>query len=206
MNLRVIPRTALDRYLKLARLPLDGAVRLLPGDGTGVKPSAQRAIDRTDATVRALAGAFLQDPVMREDAARRLEAARKRERGLRLRKQAEETEERAEARLEATDEQARQQRRRATQHARSRRDQAERHAQGQKQRAAREERSRLEQNREAENRTAEAIAASEPGERLEALGAKADALRAKERGLTARDEAARLAEAAGQAKAERKAD
>jgi hypothetical protein len=204
MNLRSIPRTAVDRYLKLARLPWDGATRLLPGDGTGVKSSAQVALDRADAAARSAAAVILQDRTLGEDARRRRQAADERQRAVRLRSQAERTEQRAEARLEQTEEQARQQRRRATQRTKSRREQAEREAQKRKQRAARTERGRLAANREIEHRTEEQIAEREPAERLEALEAKADALKAKERELAARDESRRLGEAAGQLKAERK--
>ena len=54
MNVRAIPRTAVEGYLRLVRVPLDGAVSLLPGNGTGARgprgapglpPEYSRAID-----------------------------------------------------------------------------------------------------------------------------------------------------------------
>src|SRR6059058_2112047 len=107
MNVRVIPRTAVTGYLKLVRTPLDSAIRLLPGsNGDGAKPT-RLAVDRADATVRSVAGSLLADPVLREDGARRHQAARERERGMRLRSQAAETAEQADARLQEREEQAR---------------------------------------------------------------------------------------------------
>ena len=55
MNMRVIPRTAVDSYLRLLRLPLDGAISLLPGNGTGAKPAAALALDRLDAALQSRA-------------------------------------------------------------------------------------------------------------------------------------------------------
>ncbi|MEA2351752.1 MAG: hypothetical protein QOJ14_166, partial [Thermoleophilaceae bacterium] len=56
MNLRVIPRTALEGYIRLVRLPLDTAIALLPGNGTGPGVSASLAADRAEAAARAIAG------------------------------------------------------------------------------------------------------------------------------------------------------
>src|SRR5204862_826084 len=101
MNVRVIPRTAVRGYLKLVRTPVDSVIRLLPdGNGDGAKPTAQLAVDRADATVRSVAGSLLGDSVLREDGARRHQAARERERGLRLRGQAAQTADQADARVQ----------------------------------------------------------------------------------------------------------
>jgi hypothetical protein len=56
MNLPVIRRTTLDNTLKLARLPFDSAIRLIPGDALGSKSAAKRAVDRVDALMRAVVG------------------------------------------------------------------------------------------------------------------------------------------------------
>ena len=66
MNIRVIPRTAVNSWLKLVRLPLDGAIRLLPGSGSGPRPTAKLAIDRADATVRAVIAGVLGDSQLSE--------------------------------------------------------------------------------------------------------------------------------------------
>ncbi len=76
MNARAIPRTAVESYLRLVRLPLDGAVGLLPGNRTGAKPAAKLALDRADATLRAVIATILRDPALREDAGARGTAER----------------------------------------------------------------------------------------------------------------------------------
>ena len=58
MDLRVIPRTAIDRYLRVVRLPLDGVIELFRGNGTGAQPAAKLALDRADARLRGLARAL----------------------------------------------------------------------------------------------------------------------------------------------------
>ncbi|HWK18585.1 MAG TPA: hypothetical protein VNR66_14125, partial [Solirubrobacteraceae bacterium] len=74
MNALALPRTAVDRYLRVVRLPLDRAIALLPGDETGAGPAAKLTVDRVDAEVRAAIAALLRDPALRRDAER--EAAR----------------------------------------------------------------------------------------------------------------------------------
>jgi hypothetical protein len=65
---------------------------------------------------------------------------------------------------------------------------------------------RQERSRSAAARTERAVEDRAARERLEALDAKTDALREREQELTVRDEAERLGEAAGRAKAERRSD
>lgn len=205
MNVRTIPRTAVTGYLKLVRTPLDSAIGVLPGNGKSAKPTAQLAVDRADARVRTVAGALLRDPELREDGERRQQAAHERERGLRLRDQAEQTAEQADARLQEREGRAHQERRRARETANTRRRQAETRAQQEKQQAARAESRRREAARKAGAQREQAIEKRAPREELETLDAKSDAYRAREQELAARDEARRLAEAASQVKAERKA-
>jgi hypothetical protein len=206
MNVRVIPRTAVNGYLKLVRTPFDTAIGLLPGNGKGAKPTAQLAVDRADATVRSVAGMLLGDAVLREDGERRRQAAHERERGLRLRDRAQQTAKRADARLREREDRADQERRRAREMANTRRREAETRAQKEKRQAAEAESHRREAAREAAAQREQAIEERAPREELETLDAKSDAGRAREQELAARDEARRLAEAAGQVKAERKAD
>jgi hypothetical protein len=193
-------------YLRLVRTPLDTAIGLLPGNGKGPKPSAQLAVDRADATVRSVAGALLRDPVLRADGERRRQAAHERERGLRLRDRADETAEQADARLQEREQQAQQARRRARETANARRRQAETRSQAKRQEAAKAERRRREAARDAAAKREQAIEKRAPREELQTLEAKSDALRAREQELAARDEARRLADAAGKLKAERKGD
>ena len=204
MNLRQIPRTAVDSYLRLVRAPLDGAIALLPGNGAGPKPAAKLAVDRADAAVRSLIAGALGDRVMLDDARRRQVATDERSAALRLRTEAERTTEAAQANLAEREQRAVRQREQAAQRARERRQQATRDAEQKAQRAVEVEQQRLKATQVTERRAQEAIAEREPGERLEALNTTADALQEKEQELVARDEARRLREAATRAKAERK--
>lgn len=129
MNVRAIPRAALGGYLKLVRFPLDTAIALLPGDGTGAGPAAELALDRADATVRGVVGTILGDPELVEDADRRRTAAEERRRALRLRAEAQRRTEEADSRLAERQESSERQRQQAEQRARSQREQAERRRQ-----------------------------------------------------------------------------
>jgi hypothetical protein len=206
MNVRLIPRTALNGYLRLVRTPLDTAIGLLPGNGDGPRPAAQLVVDRADATVRSMAGTLLRDPVLLEDGQRRRQAARERERAVRLRTSEDQTAEVADERLEQREEQARKQRQRARETANARRRQAESQAQKEKQQAAKTSSRRREASQKAAAKREEAIQKQAPREELQATQAKSDALRAREAELAARDEARRLADAASKVRAERKAD
>src|SRR5689334_1918187 len=139
MNVRVIPRTVVTGSLNLVRMPLDTAISLLPGNGQGVKPKAQLAIDRADATARSVAGAVMGDAVLLEDAHRRGQAADERQRGLQLRGRARKTAEESDARLRTREDKATKQRQQARERAKTRRQQAETRADAQKQAAAESE-------------------------------------------------------------------
>ena len=52
MNVLALPRTAVDGYLKLVRLPLDRAIALLPGDETGRQQADARAKARREQAAR----------------------------------------------------------------------------------------------------------------------------------------------------------
>lgn len=73
-----------------------------------------------------------------------------------------------------------------------------------KRRAAKAQTARLDASRRAARRGQRALDDRATKERLTTLNAKTDALSKKEKELTARDEARRLRETAGRAKAERK--
>ena len=206
MNVRVMPRAALNGYLKLVRVPFDTAIGLLPGNNEGVKPSAQLAVDRADATVRSVAGTLMGDRVLRDDGERRRQATREREAGLRLRRRAEQTADHADARLHEREDQAEEERRRARRTADTRQRQSETRAQKKKEQAAKTESRRRESARDDAAEREQAIEKRAPREELKTLEAKSEALRAREQELAARDEARRLADAASRVKAERKAD
>ena len=204
MNVRVIPRTAVDGYLKLVRLPLDAAIGLLPGNGTGRGTAAALALDRMDAAARTVAGAVLGDSVLREDAARRHLAADERGRALRLRAEAQRRSEGAESRRAERQDLADRQRKRAKQRAAGNRRQAERRREQKTRQAAKAESKRRGTSRKAAARIDGAVDARARKARLKTLDTKAEALREKEEALTATDEARRLRGAARRAKAARK--
>lgn len=71
MNLKRVPRTMIDGYLRAIRVPVDGVVRLLLARDRPTRGRVELAIDRTDATVRALSGVVLRDEVLVESAKQR---------------------------------------------------------------------------------------------------------------------------------------
>ncbi|MFL5861916.1 MAG: hypothetical protein ACJ780_14235 [Solirubrobacteraceae bacterium] len=202
--LRDIPRTAVDTWLKLVRVPVDLGVDRLPGNGTGAKPTAKLAVDRADLMIRGVIARILRDPVLYEDAVRRQEAADKRAEAQDLRAAAERRSEEADARLQERDRGATRLRRQADQQAEAKAEEADRKREEKAEQAAEAEAARLQASRTAAQRVEEAVDAEEPKARLDVLDAKDEAMREKEHELVARDEAGRLADAADRAKAERK--
>jgi hypothetical protein len=203
VNVPLIPR-AVDSYLRLVRLPLDGAIRLLPGDGGGARSAATLALDRADASVRSKVAAALGDEALLEDAEHRREAIRNGERAVRLRGQAERTAEHADARLRQRQEQTTRQRARADERAQKRRQEITGAQEIRQRNAASTKRKRLDASRLAAEDVEQTIAEREPQERLSVAETRSDALRQKEKELTARDEARRLREATERTKTERK--
>ncbi len=205
MTVRSISRTALEISLTLVRLPLDAVIGRLPGNGTGAQPAARLALDRADATLRAVAGTMLGDPVLREHAQTRRAALKERERAHALRGEAQEKTQEADARLQERQDQVARQRAQAELRAKSRRDAADRQRRAKTRRAGELERTRLAASDNATGRADEAVNQRAPRATLETLDAKSDALRRKEAALAASDEANRLREAAGRAKTARRA-
>lgn len=204
MSLRAIPRGAVDGAVKLARLPLDVAVSLLPGNGNGARPAASIAVDRWEATMRELAGYALLDDELREDAARRRMAADERARALRLREAAERRRAEADERLDDRVEQEEEQRSEAEQRAERQRREAEQRRDAKARAAAQAESKRKAASRRARARVDEAIEQQADEARLEQLRAEARALEEREAALTAEDEAQRLQDAATAKKAARR--
>lgn len=172
-DLRSIPRTAVDAYLRVARLPFDLAARRRDGDGR-----AELVIDRVDASARAVASRLLRDDVMQEDARRRLLAVDERERASRLRAEAERT------RVEVT---ARAEHQRDEERARAERAETKRKQASRKAAAAREK----------------VIDEQERAARLEQLDAETHAVAERERALGAEQRAEALGDAAVATKAAR---
>src|SRR5437588_7394555 len=108
--IRTIERTALTSSLKFARLPIDTAIRFLPGNGEGPSSRAKLAVDQADATVRTALGALLRDSEVIEEAQRRHAAVDQRRKALRLRTQADRAGAKADEKLDRRTTQAERQR------------------------------------------------------------------------------------------------
>jgi flagellar biosynthesis GTPase FlhF len=204
MSIRDIPRGAVDSAVKLARLPVDVAISLLPGNGRGARPAASIAVDRWDATVREFAGYALFDEELREEATRRRLAADERARALRLRNAAEARSAAADEKLADRVDQAEQRRAAAEERAERERAEAERRREAKARAAAQAEAKRKADNRRARAKVEEVIDEQADAARLEQLEAEAKALEEREAALIARDEARRLQDAATTRKAARK--
>jgi flagellar biosynthesis GTPase FlhF len=202
MSIRAIPRTAIGGSIKVARLPLDLAVSLMPGDGP--RPSAGLVLDRIEAQVRDIAGVALGDEVLREDAARRRIAADERERALRLRAAAERRAREAEEHLTDTREDAEELREQAAERARRQHAEAERLREQRAQDAAWVERTRQAASEQARAKADESIVEQATAARLEQLEREAAALDEQTDALTAQAEARRLQDEATRRKAARK--
>jgi colicin import membrane protein len=203
IEVSTVRRAAIDRWLRVARLPFDTVAHLLPGD-RGPRNAAMLVIDRADASVRAAVGEFLHDDDLRADAFRRRAAADERERAAELRASADEKKRVSDAELAQELDGAARLREEAERDAemRARRADEER---AQRQHQARQR--AAEQERIVDEVAEEQLAAVEKQakrERLRVLDEQSEALDAEADALTATDEAQRLREAARAAKAERK--
>lgn len=205
MTLRTIPRTAIGGSIKLARLPLDVAVAMLPGNGSGPGQSAGLALDRFEAQVRDFAGLALGDDVLREDAAKRRLAADERERALRLRSAAARRTQEADEQLSETHEEAEKQRKKAADDAREQRAEAARLRKKRSQDAAQVERNRKTANHRALTKAEQEIEEQAQDARLEQLEQEAKVLDEKADALTAESEAQRLQDEATRKKEARQA-
>jgi hypothetical protein len=204
MSLRVIPRSAVDGAVKLARLPVDIAVSLLPANGDGSRPALRIAVDRWEATLRQIAGYALRDDELRVDAVRRRAAADERARALRLRDTAERRRAEADEHLADRVEDAGKQRTAARSRAERQRTQASRRRTERTAAAARTESKRKAANRKVRGQVEEAIEEEADEARLAQLEAEAKALEERERALAAQSEAQRLQDEATARKAARR--
>lgn len=196
--IRTVARVALGGSLTLAKLPVDGALRLTGSD------SAQIAVDRADATVRSVAGFVLGDDDLMEDAARRREAADERARALHLRSHAAGTAQSAVETIEEGAEQAARTRVSAAEQAAQRQRQARERSEARKKEAAARARKRKTAATAAAARKEEALDEEAKRARLETLETRSDAIAQREEALAAREEARLLREAASRTKAQRK--
>ena len=202
MDLYTLPRAAFTSYLGVIRWPIDTTLKVA---GRAEGPAAL-AVDRADGSVRALVGGLVGDRALQQDGRQRLDAAQERTKAMRLRAEAELRRERADEELAENRDRAEQQRRAAAERAEQTRDRAEQQKDARRRQAADAERKRKQASDRAEAKVKESIEERAKRERLETLEQRAEALDKQDDALTARDEAERLAAAAGNAKAARKED
>jgi hypothetical protein len=203
MEVRSLGRVAVDRWLRIARMPLDAATHLLPQD-RGPRNVAMLAIDRVDANVRAAAANLLNDDALRDEAIRRRAAADERQRAITLRARADEATREADALLSENLDKSAQLRQEAERQAARERQTL---ASETEQRERQVEQAAVAQARAADEALEERLAANDvksKRERLKVLDEQAAALDQQEDALTASDEAQRLAKAARNVKAARK--
>jgi hypothetical protein len=134
MTLRTISRMAVGGSLKVARLPIDGVLRV--AGGSSAVALAKLALDRTEAKIRALAGNGLGDEALQGDAHRRSQAADERERAVQLRAEAALRSERADERIAAQERAAERRRAQAAETAKEKRRQAQKRRESSKRTAA----------------------------------------------------------------------
>jgi hypothetical protein len=199
---RTISRMAVGSSLKLARLPIDGVLRLAGASSAVAR--GKLALDRAEAKIRALAGSALGDEALQEDARRRGEAADERERAVQLRSETELRSERADERAAAQERAAARRRTQAAETAERKRRQAQERRESNKRTAATATRRRQNAAKTSAARSEKVIEERAKLGRLAHLDAKTDALGESEAALRTGDEARRLAAAASSAKAERK--
>lgn len=199
--LKDISRTAVDRYLKVVRKPIDAVLNRRDSDRS--KALGAR-LDRADAAARSVAGTALRDPQLKEDATNRRKAVEDRERAERLRGVATEHRQASQAEAEEVEEEAEQRKRRAAQAAERRKKAAQKRKEGAKKGAAKKTTQRKQAAKKEEAQTKSESAKQTKREQLQQLEAKEAALKKDEESLTAAAESQRLADAAAEAKAKRK--
>ena len=206
MSSRTLTTAMVDRYLRLARWPVDLVTTVLPGTRTGPGTTARLVVDRVDASIRATLAAALGDDSLRADAARRDAAVEERERALDLRREARRRAEQSEAELRKRHQEAGRRRERATAKATQQRRAASTSQERRKSNASQAARQRAKisqaQRTANEQRTHEQQAAAE----LPAVKERGTAVRDRELAVHKRDEAQRLGEAAARVKEQRRHD
>ena len=206
MSLQTIPRTAVDSYLKLLRLPADAVARALrPRNGRdGETTGVELALDRVEATLRDVAGSVLRDPELRDDARRRRAAANERERALTLRAAADHRSQEADDELARRSQTAERERQAAARREQEKKERADQMRVAESRELAQVESRRRAAAEDAARKAEEALDDRSRRARLEQLETEAETLEEEQEALTARSESQRLRRAAGETKAARK--
>jgi len=204
MDVRTVGRTTVDAWLRVARLPIDTASRLLPNGDRGPRTPALLVVDRIDATIRDTIGSLLGDEELRADATRRRAAADERQNAIKLRVEAEQKKREADARLARQQDSVDQRRTEAERTAQENKQQADRERAEREQRAKRTAAKQEEAVNKVEQQKVSTADKQAKKKRLQVLDSQADALDTQTDALASSDEAQRLRKATSAAKASRK--
>ena len=203
MDVLAMPRRAVDRSLRILRMPIDMTVGVL--DREGSKASAfTLGLDRADATVRRFAGRILHDEPLQRDAQERGLAIKERETALQLRTDAALRRRRANAEFEDNLETAQTQRAAAEQRADKLRASVDEQRRAESERLAEQTDQRRTASRDAADRTQQAIDERAQEAHLADLEKEAEVLEAREESVTTRSEAQRLQSALSEVKNNRR--
>jgi len=196
-----VPRTIVDRSLKLARAPIDAALGV-----TGASESqAKHLVDRIEAGARSASGVLLADEELKEQGRAVLLATRQRERAASLHQEAELRREEADRNLEETAEESAEQRAEARRDAEAKRREAEKRRREREQRAKRSAAAKKEKVAKAAKEAERSNAKRDQAAQLRKLDAQEESIAQREQAAAAEREAERLADAAAAAKKDRKA-
>ena len=194
----VIPRVVVGTYVKVARIPIDTALKLKGRDRS-------LAVDAAEAAVKAKAASVTGDEQLEAEAWAKRIATDERRKAQTLREAATQATAKAEQDAEQAAARVRREKKEADERVAERKRKADEKRKRDKAAAAKAERDRKAAATKAEAERKAALGQSEKRERLVQLDREAKALTEKEEALTAADEAQRLKDAAAAAKASRKA-
>jgi len=204
MDVRRPPRAVFDLWLRAVRLPIDLVSKVLPNGDRGPRNTATLFVDRADATIRNAAGRAFGDEVLQEEALRRRAATDERARAIRMRTEAAQKQQEADAKVAARQREADSRREQARRDAESRKHEIDRERgerKGQVRQTVAKQENAVRQARDAK---VEKIDTRAKRDRLGVLEETSDALDREAKALTAADEAQRLRDAAAKAKERRK--
>jgi hypothetical protein len=203
MDVLAIPRTAVDRSLRVARLPLDATVAVF-GRESDRGFAAVVMLDRADAAVRRFAGRVLHDEPLQHDADARNIAAHERTRAHEMRAETELRRRRADAEFRETLETADEERADAERRADQRRTRIDEERLAESRHVTEQAEQRKAVSRKAADRAERNLDAREQKARLEQLEKESDVLNTKKHSVTTASEAQRLQRAASEVKSKRK--
>jgi hypothetical protein len=200
MTMHTVPKTVLDRSLRLARAPIDAALGVV-----GASDSAARhLVDRVEAGARSATGTLFADDELKQEGRDVLLATKQRERADRLHEEAELREDEAQRTIEAVAEETAKKRAEAEQRAEQERRKAEKRQRERESRATKSAAAEKEKKVKSAAKAKRTNTKRDQAAKLEKLDAKEESIEVKEEAARAQREAERLKEAAAAAKASRK--